>query len=194
MCVTLKHTRTHTHTRVCRQDVSRSLENCSWFISEDRLHLDQSPAIRTLLQALGVGVLQKKSLTSCATWLIHMYDMTYLCVWHDSSMCVTHDSLMCVTWLIHVCVITHSCVWHDSFTYASWQNPAPMQSIKCLESTVKRALHFPKRALNSPKRSSHLPRVPYMRGGGLGSRPKKMYGERLGDGVEYHWMSPTPRR
>ena len=32
------------------------------------------------------------------------------------------------------------------------------------------------------------------RGGGLGSRPKKMYGERLGDGVEYHSMSPTPRR
>jgi len=32
------------------------------------------------------------------------------------------------------------------------------------------------------------------RGGGLGSRPKKMYGKRLGDGVEYHLMSPTPRR
>ena len=32
------------------------------------------------------------------------------------------------------------------------------------------------------------------RGEGLGSRPKKMYGERLGDGVEYHLMSPTPRR
>ena len=32
------------------------------------------------------------------------------------------------------------------------------------------------------------------RGGGLGSRPKKMYGERLGNGVEYHLMSPTPRR
>ena len=32
------------------------------------------------------------------------------------------------------------------------------------------------------------------RWGGLGSRPKKMYGERLGDGVEYHLMSPTPRR
>ena len=29
------------------------------------------------------------------------------------------------------------------------------------------------------------------RGGGLGSRPKKMYGERLGDGVKYHLMSPT---
>ena len=32
------------------------------------------------------------------------------------------------------------------------------------------------------------------RGGGLGSRPKKMYGERLGDGVENHLMKPTPRR
>ena len=32
------------------------------------------------------------------------------------------------------------------------------------------------------------------RGGGLGSRPKKMYGERWGDGVKYHLMSPTPRR
>jgi len=32
------------------------------------------------------------------------------------------------------------------------------------------------------------------RGGGLGSRPKKMYGERLRDGVEYHLMSPTPLR
>jgi len=31
------------------------------------------------------------------------------------------------------------------------------------------------------------------RGGGLGSRPKKMYSERLGDGVEYHLMKPTPR-
>ena len=30
------------------------------------------------------------------------------------------------------------------------------------------------------------------RGGGLGSRPKKMYGKILGDGVEYHLMSPTP--
>ena len=27
---------------------------------------------------------------------------------------------------------------------------------------------------------------PLSRGGGLGSRPKKMYGERLGDGVDYH--------
>ena len=38
------------------------------------------------------------------------------------------------------------------------------------------------------------PSAPTPRGGGLGSRPKKMYGERLGDGVEYHLMKPTPRR
>jgi len=44
------------------------------------------------------------------------------------------------------------------------------------------SLYFCKRAL-------HI-----RRGGGLGSRPKKMYGERLGDGVEYHLMEPTPRR
>ena len=40
--------------------------------------------------------------------------------------------------------------------------------------------------------------IPYIedmaRSGGLGSTPKKMYRERLGDGVEYHSMSPTPRR
>ena len=50
--------------------------------------------------------------------------------------------------------------------------------------------HLP---INDVTPMSHLPRVPG-RGGGLGSRPKKMYGESLGDGVEYHLMSPTPRR
>jgi len=30
--------------------------------------------------------------------------------------------------------------------------------------------------------------------GGWGRDPKKMYGERLEDGVEYHLMSPTLRR
>ena len=33
---------------------------------------------------------------------------------------------------------------------------------------------------------------PPVRGGGLGSRPKKMYGEIFGDGVEYHLMNPRP--
>jgi len=51
----------------------------------------------------------------------------------------------------------------------------------------------------SPHRTAFIHDAPVhliliKRGGGLGSRPKKMYGERLGDGVEYHLMSPTPRR
>jgi len=29
---------------------------------------------------------------------------------------------------------------------------------------------------------------------GAGVETQKMYGQRLGDGVEYHSMSPTPRR
>ena len=36
--------------------------------------------------------------------------------------------------------------------------------------------------------------VAYGEVGGWGRDPKKMYGERLGDGVENHLMSPTPRR
>jgi len=51
--------------------------------------------------------------------------------------------------------------------------------------SVKRIVH----AHNRKKNDRHT-----MRGGGLGSRPNKLYGESLGDGVEYHLMSPTPRR
>ena len=39
------------------------------------------------------------------------------------------------------------------------------------------------------RNDSEVSSRPGMRGGGLGSRPKKMYGERLGDGVEFHLMS-----
>jgi len=66
----------------------------------------------------------------CATWLIHMCDMTHSYVWHDSirehsfalpvSMNKTHlyvwrTTIKRVTWLIHMCDMTPSCVWHDSF-------------------------------------------------------------------------------
>ena len=52
--------------------------------------------------------------------------------------------------------------------------------------------NFMKTHLSKHTNFSGIPEV--WRGGGLGSRPKKMNGERLGDGVEYHLMKPTPRR
>ena len=61
--------------------------------------------------------------------------------------------------------ITLQCVWMDALT-----------------GVYLEYIYIQKRTLN------------VMRGGGLGSSSKKMYGERLGDGVEYHLMSPTPRR
>ena len=56
----------------------------------------------------------------------------------------------------------------------------------------KRPMYMEADLLISQAKSPDTARL--MRGGGLGSRPKKMYGERLGDGVEYHLMKPTPRR
>ena len=49
---------------------------------------------------------------ACATWLIHMCDMTHSYV--------QHDSFICVSWLIHMCYMTHSYVWHDSFIFVTW--------------------------------------------------------------------------
>ena len=78
----------------------------------------------------------------------------------------------CLMW--SVCVSIYTCIWRAS-------NPAHLYiHVYILTHTL------------------HIKCIP-MRGirgevGGLGSRPKKMYGERLGDGVEYHLMSPTPRR
>ena len=33
---------------------------------------------------------------------------------------VWRDWITCATWLIHVCDMTHSYVWHDSFTFVMW--------------------------------------------------------------------------
>jgi len=48
------------------------------------------------------------------TWVTHVFDMTYPCVWLDV--------FMCVTWLVHLCHITPLCsrVWHDSLVCVAW--------------------------------------------------------------------------
>jgi len=127
---------------------------------------------------------------TCVTWLIVMRNMTHYHVWHDSLPRVTglittcdmtyhhvwHISLPHVTWLITTCDMNHAHVWHNSSSRVTYLMPTRdmtwLWAVQCC---------------NAPSTS-------WTRGGGLGSRPKKMYGERLGDGVGYHLMSPTPRR
>jgi len=52
----------------------------------------------------------------CVTWLIHMWDMTHSYMRRGSlNSYVWRDSFICVTWLIHMCDMTHSYVRHASF-------------------------------------------------------------------------------
>jgi len=68
------------------------------------------------------------------TWCNHMLDMTHSnvtlyqvllarqsAVQNGPYICVCHDSYMCVPWLIHVCAMTHTCVCHDSYRHDSRQ-------------------------------------------------------------------------
>jgi len=41
-----------------------------------------------------------------------MCDMIYLCVWHDS--------LLCVTWPVYMCDMVRLHVWHGPFTCVTW--------------------------------------------------------------------------
>jgi len=43
----------------------------------------------------------------CASWLIHICDMTHSYVWHDTFIRVAR--------FVHMCALTHSYVWHDPF-------------------------------------------------------------------------------
>ena len=135
-------------------------------------------------------------------WMSHVTQNTYDGSFH------THNGIVDMT-LKSTCDMSHSYVWHDSSICVTWL-------IHMRDITLKKKL--PRRQLNKrhvsrfypcgTHRTSSSPFVPFFvwqrfvfgqhaepwRGGGLGSRPKKMYGERLGDGVEYHLMRPTPRR
>jgi len=54
---------------------------------------------------------------------MHMCDITHSYVWHDSFICATWLIHMCdmthscVSWLMHMCDLTHS---HDLFIYVTW--------------------------------------------------------------------------
>ena len=52
-------------------------------------------------------------------WLIHMCDVTYSYVWHDS-FTWWHVSFIRVTWLVHTNELTHLHMWHDSFICVTW--------------------------------------------------------------------------
>jgi len=99
----------------------------------------------------------------CATWLIHMCNMThsyvrqthscvrhdsFICaipmmtpmmthsyVRHDSFICVRHDSFICAIWLIHMCDMTYSPVWHDSIceclTWHVWMSHVTYMNESC---------------------------------------------------------------
>ena len=54
---------------------------------------------------------------SLKEWMRHVAHMNESCRTCD---CERHDSFMCATWLIHVSDMTHSCERHDSFMCATW--------------------------------------------------------------------------
>ena len=92
-------------------------------------------------------------------------------------------------------------VTHMSYEYVSAHIVCSTQCLsmsvdvtQCLSMSVGHVLVHTLCAAHNVCMSHYVCTTCLTRGGGLGSRPKKMYGKRLGDGVEYHLMSPTPRR
>jgi len=147
----------------------------------------------------------------CVTWLIHTSDTWF----------VGHDSFICVTRLIHPCALISrlpralqsklvydmpdSYMWHiicwtrlfyrRDMTHSSERPHLDIAQHSAIKSCVWRgAFTCCTRIIHMHDILDQIARLLRTRGGGLGSRPKKMYGERLGDGVEYHLMKPTPRR
>ena len=55
---------------------------------------------------------ESSDMTHPYVWRIHVCDLIYSYV--------RHDSFISVTWLIHMCDRTHWYVWHDSFICVTW--------------------------------------------------------------------------
>jgi len=71
-------------------------------------HVEESPLFDT---RMWVGIVWHYS-SICATWLIHICDMTHLCA--------RRDTIWRAIWLIHTCDMTHPYVRHDSSIRATW--------------------------------------------------------------------------
>ena len=100
----------------------------------------------------------------------------------------------CASVCVQVCVCV--CTFLDEWVLLFLSSLIPFQVSRAISKPQPSTSSSPTFSHQSLRETLHRSGVMRrgMRGGGLGSRPKKMYGERLGDGVEYHLMSPTPRR
>ena len=56
----------------------------------------------------------------CVTWLIHTWDMTHSCVWHDSHRISSKEPWFANFVMMYLCEITYLYLRHDSFTCVIW--------------------------------------------------------------------------
>jgi len=100
----------------CLQRYAGNTATCSWVSAQVTRY------------AWGVVKRHWHDLFISSLYLIYSCDMSYACVWYDSSICVCHDwtlgvtclilcvcheSFTCVTCWILICGGTHSKVWND---------------------------------------------------------------------------------
>jgi len=119
------------------------------------------------------------------------FEYTYTFEWVMPLTCLNlYTCIYVYVWMSHVARISE-CYTYVFIHMYEWVMPHQHLNESC-HTHLNESCHT-----HTSERCSHnchVNEVCQTRGGGLGSRPKKMYGERLGDGVEYHLMKPTPRR
>jgi len=121
-----------------------------------------------------------------------------------SSYIYTYSYIFIYTLYLKIHIYIHTCIHMYTFTYLQDLSPTRGTVITISWSWIQSWLCLKSRCVHSCGVHTHVCMCIYIRmnlaeangvwrGGGLESRPTKIYGERLGDGVEYHLMSPTPR-